>query len=187
VAVDIEGEQTMRTSFSLRRAVPAAFVAVAIVGLSLVAPNAQRVAAQDSVTVDIVDFAFSQGSITIGVGTTVTWVNQGAAPHTATGDGGEFDTGQLAPGESGSITFDVPGTYNYHCAVHPDMTATIVVVAAADDGTTDDGATDGDTSQLPTTGTGVPFGGSGDELVALAALAALFLAFGAAAVRRRAI
>ena len=190
----------MRNQRTRRPVLPAAIaVAVALALLSVIAPASRPVAAQGSVTIDIVDFAFSGGSITIEAGTTVTWVNQGAVNHTATGDGGSFDTGQIAPGGSGSITFDTPGPYGYFCANHPDMIGAITVVAAStddgstDDGTTDDGSTnDGstdDTEQLPTTGVGIRGDGLGGMWAVLSALAvvALIVAFAAGAVRRQTI
>lgn len=42
--------------------------------------------------------------------------------HTATQDGGGFDTGFLAPGAtSASITLNAAGSIRYHCSVHPSM------------------------------------------------------------------
>jgi plastocyanin len=184
----------MGSLVSRRTAVPVA-VALAsalVLVLSLVAPSPQRAAAQDSVTIDIVDFAFSGGTMSVQVGTTVTWVNQGAVNHTATGDGGSFDTGTIAPGGSASITFDTPGTYSYFCSIHPNMTGTITVVSGssdegpADNGTTDGGTTNG-TTQMPTTGAGDPSGGSGTMLFALAAIGALVLAAGTLMLRRKTI
>jgi plastocyanin len=57
----------------------------------------------------------------------VTWTNQDFAPHTATADDGSFDTGRLDQGETGSVTFDQPGTYTYTCTFHPNMKGTVVV------------------------------------------------------------
>lgn len=78
-------------------------------------------------TVSVRDFSFQPGSLEIAVGTTVTWENQDAAPHTATSGTGAFDTGTIATGASSSVTFDQPGTFLYGCAIHPQMTGTIVV------------------------------------------------------------
>ena len=130
--------------------------------LLLPANGSEPALAQADATVSIADFSFSPASLTIEAGTTVTWVNNGAAPHTATGDGGSFDTGQIAAGGSAGITFDTPGTYTYICSIHPQMTGTIVVTAAGDDGD-DDGGTDGDDdggTQLPDTGVGSSLGGN---------------------------
>lgn len=83
-------------------------------------------------SVDIADFAFSPGTVTITAGDRVTWTNQDGVEHTATGDG--WDTGLLGQGESGSIRFDTPGTYAYVCTPHPSMTGTVVVQARSGGG-----------------------------------------------------
>lgn len=81
--------------------------------------------------VSIVDFTFSPASITVNTGDTVTWMNTGSATHTATSDAGAFDSGLLKPGAGFSFTFSQPGTFTYHCNVHPNMHGTVVVQAAA--------------------------------------------------------
>jgi plastocyanin len=77
--------------------------------------------------VRISGFAFSPDSVTVGVGESVTWTNEDAVAHTATGSGGAFDTERLDPGESTTITFATAGSYAYVCAIHPTMTGTVVV------------------------------------------------------------
>ncbi len=77
--------------------------------------------------IDISGMAFSPNTLTISVGDTVTWTNQDGAPHSATGDNGEFDSGTLNNGQNFSFTFTAAGTYTYHCSVHNGMTATIIV------------------------------------------------------------
>ena len=77
--------------------------------------------------VSIANFAFQPDSLQIAVGTTVTWTNADSTAHTVTSDTGAFDAGPLAPGASFTQTFDTPGTYTYHCQIHPFMTGTIVV------------------------------------------------------------
>jgi plastocyanin len=81
--------------------------------------------------VEISGFAYSPAELTITVGDTVTWTNLDAVEHTATATDGSWDTGLLGEGESGSITFTAPGTFDYLCTPHPSMTGRIVVVAAA--------------------------------------------------------
>jgi plastocyanin len=175
----------MRMSVSLRRLATAigVFALALILGLGITS-HVQKVSAQDTATVEIADFTFSPGQITVTAGTTVTWVNNDSAPHTATGDGGEFDTGTINSGGSASITFNTAGTFTYHCEIHPNMTATIVVQAADDGG--DDGD-DGGGPELPNTGVGLtasgPLGGSG--AAGLAGLASLTLAIAGLALRRR--
>jgi plastocyanin len=79
----------------------------------------------NAITIDILDFSFSETALEIPAGTTVTWVNQGQAPHTVTGAIG--DSGVLQTGESFSFTFGEAGTFDYVCQFHPGMTAQITV------------------------------------------------------------
>ncbi|MGZ3616268.1 MAG: cupredoxin domain-containing protein [Ktedonobacteraceae bacterium] len=77
-------------------------------------------------------FAFSPATLTIKAGTTVTWKNTTAVAHTVTSDDGKsFDSGTSNPiaAQSGtfSFTFNTPGTFAYHCEIHPFMKATIIV------------------------------------------------------------
>ena len=88
-----------------------------------------RAAGSGSVTIH--DFAFGPASLTVHVGDTVSWFNQGPSGHSATADGGSFNTGVLPKGGSGSFTFRTPGTFSYHCTPHPFMKASITVLAAA--------------------------------------------------------
>jgi len=88
--------------------------------------------------VTIRDFSFGPSALTIHVGDTITWTNNGPTSHTATGSG--FDTGILRAGQSSSHTFTSAGTFSYHCTLHPFMKGTITVVGAAAGG---GGATSG--------------------------------------------
>lgn len=85
-------------------------------------------ASPDSVLVSILDFSFDPVTLEIPAGTTVTWLNDGEAPHTATAEDGSFDTGQLDPGQDASRSFDQPGSYDYACVFHPQMVGAIVVI-----------------------------------------------------------
>ena len=76
---------------------------------------------------EIKQFRFSQPALTIPVGATVTWVNQDDDAHTVTADDGGFTSPGLDRGERFAHEFTAPGTYAYHCALHPKMTAKIVV------------------------------------------------------------
>jgi plastocyanin len=82
-----------------------------------------------SESVAITNLAFDPASLTISVGTTVTWTNHEAIPHTATADDGSFDSGMMNEGDTFEFTFGSPGTFGYSCAIHPNMTATIDVTA----------------------------------------------------------
>jgi plastocyanin len=87
--------------------------------------------AQDEMTVSIQDFFFDPSQLTVAPGTTVTWVNEGQAPHTVTStDGKELDSATLQPGDTYTFTFkddDAGETYAYHCSIHPQMTASVKV------------------------------------------------------------
>jgi len=98
-----------------------------LMAVLVLAPNAE--AQDDTMTVSIQDFFFSPANITVQPGTSVTWVNNGQAPHTvtATDPEGAFDSGTLQPGESFSFTFKQPGTYAYYCTIHPFMKGTVTV------------------------------------------------------------
>jgi len=89
--------------------------------------KASKERAPQTVTVAISNFAFEPATITIAPGDTVVFVNQDSAPHTATHNGAVFDTGTLATGQSGSITIDESGSYDYLCTIHPSMKGTVVV------------------------------------------------------------
>ena len=86
-----------------------------------------RVRSATESTVTIADFAFGPAELSVAAGTTVTFVNNDSAPHTATADDGSFDTGEIPPGESATVTLDTAGTFAYHCEIHPSMTATLTV------------------------------------------------------------
>lgn len=88
------------------------------------APAANPVAA-DSVTIH--NFAFGPQAVTIKAGTTVHWKNMDTEAHTVTSDTGAFNSPVLRPRASYSHTFTKPGTYSYHCTIHPFMTGKVVV------------------------------------------------------------
>jgi len=75
--------------------------------------------------VNIQGFAFAPTPLAIAVGTTVRWTNLDGAPHTATANGGAFNTGTLQNGASAEHTFAAAGSFPYFCAIHPSMTGTI--------------------------------------------------------------
>lgn len=77
--------------------------------------------------VEISDFAFSPGEITINVGDSITWTNKDSAPHTATSTNNEFNSDNLGRGDTFVFTFNKPGTYAYHCSIHPSMKGIVIV------------------------------------------------------------
>jgi plastocyanin len=72
---------------------------------------------------------FSLTDLTVGPGDEIVLENRGAAPHTATADGGEFDLGEVPAGETSAADTapEEPGEYPFHCEIHGTMTAILTV------------------------------------------------------------
>jgi plastocyanin len=131
---------TLRKRLDRLVAVLGAAVIVAT-GVVFVAHNAdngdvaaQQAAAPSAVVdeVPIRDFLYEPATITVAVGTKVTFTNEDKAPHTATSGqspsaDGVFDTGTLQQGQSRSVRLTKAGTFAYYCAIHPFMKATVIV------------------------------------------------------------
>jgi plastocyanin len=84
------------------------------------------------VVVNIQNSKFDPNPLTIPVGTTVRFVNNDSAAHTATADDGSFDSGNLNKGQDFTFKFDKAGTFAYYCKYHggkggTGMSGTIVV------------------------------------------------------------
>ena len=82
-------------------------------------------AAPNQVTID--NFTFTPQTLTVPVGTTVTWVNRDDVPHSATSTDKRFNSGLLDTDEKFSFTFTAAGEYPYFCGIHPHMTGKIIV------------------------------------------------------------
>jgi plastocyanin len=79
-------------------------------------------------TIKIDNFSFGPANVTIPAGTTVTWTNNDDVPHVvASNDKKMFKSKALDTDDHFSFTFTKPGTYSYYCAIHPKMTAKVVV------------------------------------------------------------
>jgi plastocyanin len=89
--------------------------------------NETRGTASGRGEVRIADFDYEPSVLEVTPGTAVKWTNEDRAPHTATDQDDTFDTGRLDRGESGEITFETTGTYDYICTYHPYMTGRVVV------------------------------------------------------------
>jgi plastocyanin len=75
---------------------------------------------------------FTPDPIRITAGDSVTWTNNTSITHTATSDSGAWNTGNISAGStSGAILFSTPGTFPYHCTIHPSMTGSVIVSAIA--------------------------------------------------------
>jgi len=95
---------------------------------ALPAQAAPALPAQAAVSVRVVNFDYGPNTVTVDVGTTVTWTNTSDRPHTVTDRGGTFDSQPILPGHSASVTPTAPGTYYYFCRINPAKMNGIIVV-----------------------------------------------------------
>jgi plastocyanin len=80
-----------------------------------------------TVTASIKNFTFSPQPIEAKVGDIVAWKNDDSAPHSATMNDGSCDTDTINPGSTGMLVFTAPGTYTYHCKIHPTQMKDVTV------------------------------------------------------------
>ena len=79
------------------------------------------------VQVKIDNFSFAPDTLTVKVGTRVTWINRDDVPHTVVSDDQAFKSRPLDTDEVFTFTPTKPGTYSYFCSLHPKMIAKLVV------------------------------------------------------------
>ena len=110
----------------------AGVAAPVMVAMLLLFVGSQSVEANDqpspaSAAVKIDNFVFGPQTLTVPVGTTVTWTNADDIPHTSVSTDGVFKSKVLDTDEQFSYTFTKAGTYPYYCTIHPKMTGKVVV------------------------------------------------------------
>jgi plastocyanin len=81
-----------------------------------------------TVNVSIKNFSFSPQPVQAKVGDTVAWKNDDNASHSATMDDNSCDTDTISPGAAAMLVFTAPGTYTYHCKIHPTQMKGFTVV-----------------------------------------------------------
>jgi plastocyanin len=94
-------------------------------GTKSVLANAQQKPETTEVKID--NFSFGPATLTVPVGTSVTWTNRDDIPHTVVSTDGVFKSKVLDTDEKFSFTFSKAGTYPYFCSIHPKMTGKVVV------------------------------------------------------------
>ena len=80
--------------------------------------------------IEVADFTFAPPTLTVKVGTTVTWhFDQPSAPHNVVSLTTPvlFNSGTPKGTGTYSFTFTTPGTFPYLCQIHPEMKGTIIV------------------------------------------------------------
>ena len=127
----------MSISNTMRSALIAAGLgtATAMMLAAVVLPSwADNAAQGDAVSID--NFTFGPQTLTVKAGTTVTWTNMDDIPHAIAAVSKQFKSKTLDTDDAYSFTFTTPGSYEYFCSLHPHMTGTVVVEAAAGENTT---------------------------------------------------
>jgi plastocyanin len=108
----------------LLRSVISRSTLVAALVTTLYAPAGSSAAEE---TVAIINSHYKPASVTVSLGDTVTWVNQGFVLHNVTAENGEFASSTLHGGQKFSVKFTKPGTFDYSCTIHPQMTGKVIV------------------------------------------------------------
>ncbi len=81
-----------------------------------------------TLNIQITDFKFSQATLEIHVGDTVTWTNKESMKHTVTSnEGKELNSPTLSLNKVYSHTFTTAGEYDYHCIFHSWMDGKVIV------------------------------------------------------------
>lgn len=96
----------------------------------------------------------------VTAGDTITWTNKDSAPHTVTSDTAGVFNVSVPAGQSANLTAPAAGTYTFHCSIHPNMTATLVVAAAGTPATATT-TTPGASATARATGTSTTAGSAG--------------------------
>lgn len=102
---------------------PAASTPAPTAQTSITAPP--PTAGPNQVVID--SFAFAPATLTVPVGTTVTWTNRDEEPHTVAASDGSFHSPGMGTGATFTHTFSTAGTFDYVCSIHPMMRGTVVV------------------------------------------------------------
>ncbi len=76
-------------------------------------------------------FAFGPSTVEAKVGDVIAFTNKDSASHTATLDDDGCTTDGIGNGATGALVFSEAGSYPFHCRIHPDMTGTFEITAAA--------------------------------------------------------
>lgn len=77
---------------------------------------------ETALDVDVIDNSYDERYVTVSVGTTITWTNNGETEHNVTpSTPGQFegvDSDGFAPGATHQATFTEVGEYQYYCTIH---------------------------------------------------------------------
>lgn len=77
--------------------------------------------------VNILGFTFGPAKLMASAGSAITWTNADDSPHQVAVANTPLRTDFILRGQSASLTFKDAGTFNYACALHPQMKGTVEV------------------------------------------------------------
>jgi plastocyanin len=118
----------------IARRLLAAAAAAALVPLGTTAvtnPVDAAPAKAGSATVTVANMTFSPFSVTVGLGSSVTWSFADSVAHTTTSDQGFWNSGVKPSGTSYTRVFGSAGSFAYHCNIHPEMHGEVRVLLTA--------------------------------------------------------
>lgn len=103
-------------------------IVLMILAIAIASHKTVSAQSQAATEIKIDNFSFTPQTITVPVGSQITWTNQDDIPHTVVSDDKTtFKSKALDTDEKFSFTFTKAGTYTYFCSIHPKMTAKVVV------------------------------------------------------------
>jgi plastocyanin len=114
--------------------IAAALGAACALPMAALVLSAETQNAPTEVAID--NFTFNPQKLTVKAGTSVRWTNKDDIPHAIAAVSKQFRSKTLDTDDAFSFTFTTPGSYDYFCSLHPHMTGTVVVEAAAGENTT---------------------------------------------------
>jgi amicyanin len=103
----------------------------ALASTPCLAEDPNSAGAGPAATVGMDHSTFIPSEITVTPGTTVTWVNNEAMPHTVVDSNKGFRSKTLIKDAMFSFTFTTAGDYDYQCSIHPNMKGKVIVKPGA--------------------------------------------------------
>ena len=116
-----------RWSLVALMALPATLVAIGavVVATALSMPAGMAEASRHGVLIR--DFVYDPSPVAARVGDVVTWTNMDIVPHTVTAEDGSWDSGEIGPGETWSMTVTDDVDPGYFCIYHPGMRSRLAI------------------------------------------------------------
>lgn len=74
------------------------------------------------------NLTFDPTAVTVKTGQVIQWTDTSSVPHNVTFDNNpEVTSKDMGQGDTWQVQITVPGTYAYHCTIHPGMDGQITV------------------------------------------------------------